>query len=230
MAAASQDQTDSFNIPWSDTVRFIRQLSHDLRNHLNAIELQSAYIVELEASAELKGEIARLREMISALTSSLQKISGRLADVNPSRISYPVAEFIDDLRNKIAREYPEKNSEITWQVQPESAVLNIDPQLLQEALMELLTNAFQHDRGNGGLVVAGEIDNNEFVFTLREPKTRFELPTEDWGRQPLRGGSRGHYGLGLHRVRSIAEAHGGEMRAQYDSKDSMLLTKLILPV
>ena len=38
---------------WSDIVRFIRQLSHDLRNHLNAIELQSAYIGELERDEEL---------------------------------------------------------------------------------------------------------------------------------------------------------------------------------
>ena len=96
--------------------------------------------------------------------------------------------------------------------------------------MELLINAFQHDRGSGALVVEGKIDNNEFVFALREPKTRFELPTENWGRQPLRGVSRGQYGLGLHRVRAIIEAHGGTMHARYDQKESMLITTCNLPV
>ena len=41
---SSEAPTDSLTVPWSDTVRFVRQLSHDLRNDLNAIELQSAYI------------------------------------------------------------------------------------------------------------------------------------------------------------------------------------------
>lgn len=228
--AASQNRTDTINLSWSDTVRFIRQLGHDLRNHLNAIELQSAYIVELEASAELKGEIARLREMISALTSSLQKISGRVAEVRPSLISYRASEFIEDLRSKIEREFPDKSGEITWPTQPHQAVLNIDPQLLHEAFMELLANAFQHERGSGAVLLDGKIDNNRFVFTLREPKTRFELSVENWGRQPLRTTSRGHYGLGLHRARAIVEAHGGEMHVHYDPKGSILVTTLALPI
>src|SRR6266571_8328046 len=74
-SAASEDRSDSLSVPWIDAVRFVRQLSHDLRNHLNAIELQSAYVSELDASAELKGEIKRLREMIPGLTVILQKLA-----------------------------------------------------------------------------------------------------------------------------------------------------------
>ena len=62
-----EDRIDVPNVAWSDVVHFIRQLSHDLRNHLNAIELQSAYISELERNDELKSEIKRLREMISGI-------------------------------------------------------------------------------------------------------------------------------------------------------------------
>ena len=52
-------------VPWENIVRFVRQLSHDLRNDLNAAELQTAYIGELTGDdAELKEEIKRLREMI----------------------------------------------------------------------------------------------------------------------------------------------------------------------
>ena len=32
-----------------DIVKFIRQLGHDLRNHLNAAELQAAYLAEINA-------------------------------------------------------------------------------------------------------------------------------------------------------------------------------------
>ena len=227
--AVPENQSDSLSVPWIDTVRFVRQLSHDLRNHLNAIELQSAYIGELDASAELKGEIKRLREMISELSAVLQKLTG-LGEVKPNLISYRASDFVEDLRKTIAREFPNESAEITWDIQEGDAMLNVDPQLLLQAFSEIFANAFQHDRGKGALIATARSDRKRFVFSLREPKTRFELSTENWGREPFRKITRGHYGLGLNRVRSIMEAHGGEMHAEYDPKDSTLLTTLTLPL
>ena len=48
-------------------VGFVRQLSHDLRNHLNAVELQTAFLNELAETPELKEELQRLREMLSEM-------------------------------------------------------------------------------------------------------------------------------------------------------------------
>jgi K+-sensing histidine kinase KdpD len=228
--ATPDDPSDLLSIRWSDAVRFIRQLIHDLRNHLNAIELQSAYISELEGTENLKAEIKRLREMISGLTLALQKLSRKLGDVKSDLISYPASDFVEDLRKKIAQEFSNKRPEINWDVQPGNAVMNIDPQLLQEAIMELFANAFRHDRGKRALVAKVTVDENQFIFTLHEPKERFESSTVNWGREPLRNISHGHYGLGLNRVRIIMEAHGGEMHAQYDPKSATLATTLTLPL
>src|ERR1700747_2176788 len=113
--AVPENQNDSLSVPWIDMVRFVRQLSHDLRNHLNAIELQSAYISELDASAELKGEIKRLREMISGLSAVLQKLSG-LGEIKPNPISYRASDFVEDLRKTIAHEFLKESAEITWDI------------------------------------------------------------------------------------------------------------------
>ena len=86
-APPSEYRSDSSDVAWSDVVRFIRQLSHDLRNHLNAIELQSAYISELAGENELKDEIKRLRGMISGLTSALHSISKAISDVKTNLIT-----------------------------------------------------------------------------------------------------------------------------------------------
>jgi len=227
--AVPENQSDSLSVPWVDTVRFVQQLSHDLRNHLNAIELQSVYISELDGGAELKGEITRLREMISGLTAVLQKLTG-LGEVKPNLISYRASDFVEDLRKTIAHEFPKESAEITWDIQTGGAMLNVDPQLLQQAFSEVFANAFQHERGKGALIAAARIEGKRFVFTLREPKARFESSTENWGREPFRTITRGHYGLGLNRVRVIMEGHGGEMRAEYDPKGSTLLTTLTLPL
>jgi signal transduction histidine kinase len=226
----SEHRTDVPNVAWSDVVCFIRQLTHDLRNHLNAIELQSAYISELERDGELKSEIKRLREMISGLTSTLQSLSKAVSVVKPDLISYPAADFVEDLRKKIDHDFSGEGVEITWNVQLGVATLNVDPQLLQETFMELFANAFRHNRGKGPLVATAKIDNNQFLFTLEEPKARFELSTDNWGREPLRKISQGHYGLGLNRVRAIVEAHGGELYAQHNPNVPALITTLVLPV
>jgi signal transduction histidine kinase len=225
-----EDRIDVPNVAWSDVVHFIRQLSHDLRNHLNAIELQSAYISELERNDELKSEIKRLREMISGLTSPLQSLSKAVSVVKPNLISYPATDFGEDLREKIDRDFSRECAEITWNVQLGDATLNVDPQLLEETFIELFANAFRHNRGKGALVATAKIDNNQFLFTLEEPKARFDSPTDNWGREPLRKISQGHYGLGLNRVRAIVEAHGGELYAQYNPNVPALTTTLVLPV
>jgi K+-sensing histidine kinase KdpD len=225
-----EDRPDVSNVAWSDVVHFIRQLSHDLRNHLNAIELQSAYISELERDDELKGEIKRLRVMISGLTSTLQSLSNAVSVVKPNLILYPAADFVEDLRQKINRDFSAETAEINWKIQLGDAMLNVDPQLLQETFIELFANAFRHNRGKGVLVATAKIDNNQFLFTLEEPKARFDLPTDNWGREPLRKISQGHYALGLNRVRAIVEAHGGELYAQHNPEHSTLITRLSLPL
>jgi K+-sensing histidine kinase KdpD len=224
-----ENRADILNVAWSDVVRFVRQLSHDLRNHLNAIELQSAYISELERDEELKGEIKRLREVISILTSTLQSLAKAVSDVKPNLIPYRAADLAEDLRAKIDHDFSGESAAIKWNIQAGNAMLNVDPQLLQEAVIELFANAFRHSRGKGHIVVAAKMENGRFLLTIEEPKARFDMPADNWGREPLRKVSQGHYALGLNRVRAIIEAHGGELYAQYNPNASALTTTLILP-
>jgi signal transduction histidine kinase len=226
---SSEDRADILNVAWSDVIRFVRQLSHDLRNHLNAIELQSAYISELERDEELKGEIKRLREVISTLTSTLQSLSKAVSEVKPNLIPYRAADLAEDLRTKIDHDFSGESAAINWNIQAGNAMLNVDPQLLQEAVIELFANAFRHSRGKGHIVVAATMEDGRFLLTIEEPKARFDMPADNWGREPLRKVSQGHYALGLNRVRAIIEAHGGELYAQYNPNASALTTTLILP-
>src|SRR5262245_45008236 len=162
----SEDRSEISNVAWRDVVRFIRQFSHDLRNHLNAIELQSAYISELERDEELKIEIKRLREMVSGLTSVLQSLSKAVSESEPGFISYGAADFVEDLRKKIDHDFSRERPEITWDIQLGNAVLNIDPQLLQDAFTELFANAFRHNRGKRLLVATATMDGSELLFIL----------------------------------------------------------------
>jgi K+-sensing histidine kinase KdpD len=226
----SEAPNESLTVPWSDTARFIRQLSHDLRNDLNAIELQSAYIAELTQDQELTNEIKRLREIVSGLSSTLRLLSRAVAAVAPNAMSYPAREFLADMRTQIERNFPAQSHEIAWDVQVTGGTLNIDPQLFHEVFVELFANAFRHDRSRGDLVAMARVTDSRLLFTLHEPKAGFSCGMENWGREPLRRVGQRHYGLGLNRVRTIIEAHGGELQVRFDPKAAMLISIVAIPV
>lgn len=213
-----------------DVVKFVRQLAHDLRNDLNAAELQSAYLIEIAEAGEVKDEIKRLRGMISQVGANLQSLTVALGQPRLTDMPYSAKDFVDDLRQKLETDYPAESGNVKWDVQVGEAELQIDPQLLLPALLELFSNAFRHGPAHGPISVTARTENGRFVFSLHEPKQSFERSTENWGREPLRSVSQGHYGLGLHRTRGIIEAHGGELKARYEPDTSFLVTTVTLPV
>lgn len=228
--SSEESRGESPGVSWPDMVKFVRQLGHDIRNNLNAVELQSAYLAELANEGELKGEIQRLREMISGIGTSLQKLSAGLSQTNPTLMSYSAADFVEDLKQKLGTDFSNDAAKVNWEVQLKNEQLQIDPQMAQQALLELFANAFQHERNVKTITAKAYIANGRFVFELREPKARFDLSTENWGREPLRHAGQGHYGLGLNRTRAIIEAHAGTFGAQYERGLSTLVTKISLPV
>src|SRR5207245_11692946 len=119
--------------------------------------------------------------------------------------------------------------EVEWDRHVKDPRLADGQQLAQQAFLKPISHACQHERNIKTISGKAYLDKDRFVFELREPKVRFELSTENWGREPLRNVSQGHYGLGLNRARSIAEAHGGNFRAEYDQNTSTLVTTLTLP-
>src|SRR6195256_3360993 len=187
-------QSDSITVPWSDVVRFVRQLSHDLRNHLNAAELQAVYLNELAADDEMKSEIKRLREMIAQLGAILQKLSADLGQVKANLMTYGAADFVEDMRRKVAQDFPEQPALAQWEVQLKNETFEIDPQLLQQALLELFANAFRHEPKADATKARARTEKGRFVFALEERRARFDLPTGNWGREPLGHVGQGHYG------------------------------------
>jgi K+-sensing histidine kinase KdpD len=213
------------DVPWENFVKFVRQLSHDLRNQLNAAELQSALITELTSDEELKSEARRLRELVSQLGVTLQGLSTLVAEPRPTLLPYTVRDFMSDLQKKIDHEFPGK--EVKWDIPSPGATLNIDPQLTEWAAVELFRNAFRHDMAGDELEAKASVADRWFTLCIREPKAGEIDPTQ-W-MQPLQKVSHGHYGLGLRRARNIIAAHGGELTTSFDPGSRMLITAFSLP-
>ena len=231
MNEPEQKETDKgIEVEWGDVVRFLRQLSHDLRNHLNAVELQSAFLAELATDPELKEEIKRLRKMVSDSGGALQKLSTRINPPAPNITSYGARDFVEDLQAKVGTEFSKQAASLNWQIDALDAKADIDPILLREALIEVLRNAFEHQKEGASMDFIAKREGDNLVLTLNEPKGEFDLPTADWGREPLRRVAHSHYGLGLNRARTIIEGQKGTLRARYDAGESKLTTIVTLPL
>ena len=216
------------SVPWENFVKFLRQLNHDLRNQLNAAELQGALIGEIATDPELKSEVARLRELVSKIGTSLQKLSTAVSDPRPTRLSYPIRDLVSDLQKKVAQDYPEQSRQLTWDPIPADAVLDIDPSLIEWAAIELFDNAFRHSRTPKQIRVSTEMNGDRFSFLVHEPKEREMEDPSHWT-IPLRSIANGHYNLGLPRARAIVAAHGGDLTAEFDSDSSTLTSRITLP-
>jgi K+-sensing histidine kinase KdpD len=217
---------DTQVIEWDNFVKFVRQLSHDLRNQLNAAELQAALINELTADPELKAEVNRLRELVGKLGTSLQQLSASVAAPNPTRLPYSANDLLEDLQKKVAQDFPEQSKRVKWELSANGAMLEIDPGLIGWVLRELFDNSFRHG-GPGERAASGYEENGHFTFELREPKNEAVAPGK-WN-EPLSEVKHGHYGLGLKRARAIVAAHGGKLTSQWDSQSSTLTSQIILP-
>jgi len=215
------------NVPWENFVKFVRQLSHDLRNQLNAAELQSALIGELTNDAEIKSEIHRLRELVSQLGVTLQSLSASVAEPRPTALPYAAKDFIADMQKKIAHEFPEKGQAVKWEVLSTGATLNIDPELTEWAATELFRNAFRHDLADDEVQAQPSVEGDWFTLSIREAKKE-EIDPAQWT-QPLQKMSHGHYGLGLRRARRIIAAQGGELSAKFDPASRTLTSTITLP-
>ncbi len=217
-------------IPWSQLVKFVGQFNHDLRNHLNAVELQAAFLTEIITEEDAGEEMKRLREMTAAMGSDLQRLSGLLSKIQPTMMTYGAAELVEDLRSKVEAAHPDELQSLVWNSSLGAESVEIDPHVLLEALAELWENAFTHGRGSEPLVFNAEIRDRALVLTLREPKNAPLEVDETWAARPLAQVRHGHYSLGLFRARGIVAAHQGTFRASYDPTTSALVTTVTLPL
>jgi K+-sensing histidine kinase KdpD len=212
-----------------ELTKFVSQLSHDLRNHLNAISLQIAFLTEIAPNEEMKQEVQRLRKMTDDFGTDLQKLSASLKPPRLQTMSYAAKEFVEDLESKLANVEPELAPMVDWRNSLGAEAFEIDPQLLQQAFLELFANAARHDRTEDRLTFEGRPSGDAIELRLCEPKTKFEGSTENWGERPFQSIGHSHYGLGLFWARGIFQAHHGTLQAQFDPAASVLVTTVCLP-
>jgi len=220
----------SFPVPLERVSRFVRQLTHDVRNGLSAIDLEAAFLAELVTDPEAAEEIRKLRGMVASNAKMLRELSQNFQPITLHEMPWMAATFFDELHARLAKQFAGENSlEVEARLGTEQ--ISIDLEQMVVAMTAIITNAFQTRQEGDVLQLSGRIEEGRFVMELKEPKAELGgIPPEDWGREPLNGDRPGGYGLGLYRARRIIEAHGGTLESHHEAGAGVLTTRVVLPL
>ena len=230
--ASPLSSSETLQIPYPRIAAFVRQVTHDVRNNLNSLDLQAAYATELITDPEAAAEVKRLRAIIQTSARQLQALSANFQSSTPHLISYEASILIEDLRERLDKTFPEPDGaqQVKWHVELGNEQVEIDVEMFFSALTELFRNAFQF-RGNGGEIdVYVGTEQGQFFLEICEKKPAPPTSPEHWGEEPFVSGRRSGYGLGLFRVRRSVSAHQGNLSFSYDSSRTLLKSRVTLPL
>jgi heavy metal sensor kinase len=198
---------------------FVSDASHELRTPLALLrtELELA-LRKPRSEAELEqalrsaaSETDRLAQLVEDLLVLARSDEGRLA---LRRATVPVGEVLATVAERYRRRAEEAGRTIAVEA-PEGLVVAADAVRLEQALGNLVENAFRHGRGTIRLA-ARELDGEIELHVLDEgagfPPAFLERAFERFARAD-EARTEGGAGLGLAIVQVIAEAHGGAAHA-----------------
>lgn len=212
-------------ISWTSVATFVRQHTHDVRNHLNSLDLEAALLAELVTDEEGRSSVTRLRRQIREAANSLRALSGKFSDPKPNAMPMSARDIFEIWQEQHAA--MENAPAVNWTDELGSEKVSLDPDAITASCRELLENAKAFK--SAGLQASAKVDGSEVVYELREKK---EAPVDPgcWGRAPFGSTRRGGYGLGLWEMDRRVRASGGEVERSFDSKTSELVTTLRFPV
>ena len=223
-------EAEPVSVPFDRVAAFVRHFSHDVRNTLNAMDLQTAFAVEIATDPEVSAELKKVRAMINQGARMMQAVSSNFWLNEPNLIEYSARILVEDLRDRMSRLLPDHISQIEWTNDVQEEKIAVDLEMICSATGELLKNAFHFGEPGHRVALRASAADGQFVLELREPRKSVASPPEQWGREPLLSTRRGGYGLSLFHARAILKAHRGELDITHDPAASLLLTRVNLPL
>ena len=233
MSAAELPPAD-FAVPFERVGTMVRQLTHDVRNGLNAMELHAALVAELlhdpEDAADAAIALKRLRGLIAENAKSLQRFTARFHVTPPDLVAYPAKMFTEDFRARLAKTLPDFAPQMAWTEDLADEAIAVDVEMAFAALGEILQNAAHFQERGEPVTAHASAKAGRFQIELREHHAALSSAPGTWGREPLVSTRSGGCGLGVFYARRLLAANGGGVEFTHDPASAQLTTRVFLPL
>jgi len=198
--------------------QFIRNVSHDFRTPLTAINA-SAYVIKRTAehpkhqthAAIIEQQAGRLTTLINDMVTVIRLDSAQDIQRQPMDVNQLVEQVTQSIRPMLNS----KNLTLNLELDSGSTTITGDRFALEMALRKLLDNAVQFNREGGSITVQTTANPDNLVLHVTDTGIGIDaahlphifdlLYRVDQARSTKTGGA----GLGLPIVKKIVEAHGG---------------------
>lgn len=223
-------------LPPSDEAReaFIRKVSHDLRNTVTTVKA-AVYCLSDGLPDPLTPKQRQLVAMIARNVDRQVKTVDDVLDLSRLRAGRRKAE-LETVEPGVIAEELAREAALRGQARPLTLDLPCrlpsvpaDPELLTQALRQLLDNAFRH--AAQGVTLRVEPDGDGVLFTVADdgpgvPAERLDSLFAEFVRGEAPPGATRGGGLGLAICREIAKAHGGRVWAENGSPGARFRLRL----
>ena len=211
---------------------FLSVASHQLRTPITAERwyldiLQDGATVgkltkeQQDIARKVSESNSRMADLVSALLNVSRAESGRLAiQPTPTNVSKLVGNVIDELGMR----FDKKQQQVVRAI-AQTPTINVDPTLVREVVVNLLTNASKYSPAKSKIFVSLAKDGAYLACTVRDEG--YGIPAEQQTRlftkffradNAVKLDTDGN-GLGLYLVKTIVELSGGTI--SFESKESL---------
>ena len=208
-----------------ERMEMIASIAHELRTPLavtrSRLELIEEGIVEANTT-EVK-KLSRQIDLLARLVDDLRTLS--LADAN--RLS--LQKELTDLKELVVRvldafklQLAEKKLDLKEDL--ESVAATVDPQRIEQVVINLLDNAVKHTPENGAIEISLKKRDTHVQLDIRDTGKGFNVESQKLFQRFYTSDKEGGTGLGLSLVAALVNLHGGQVSASNHPKGGAIFT------
>lgn len=198
----------------------LRAVSHDLRTPLTVISgiaetLGNSSDLKENTRQKLLADIQNESQWLIRMVENLLSITRINMDtMKVNKTAEPIEEIIEAVYQHLKKVYPEGQVEIS--LPSEVTFIQADPILIEQALFNIVENAFRHGEEKQPVKLTVYQKNDQTVFEIENdgeiPLKQFEkIQTNLSSTSEVPVDSKNGLGIGLSIVKTIIHAHNGKM-------------------
>ncbi|MFH0730293.1 MAG: ATP-binding protein [Pseudomonadota bacterium] len=200
-------------------------LAHEVRNPLSTVKMN----LQLLSRAELAPEHYPLLQASLTEIDQIERRIQEMMDISlPLRLSYHPVDLrqliehcFKSLRQRLIRNQVKASLRLSRRI----GKINVDPDRLEQALVNLLFNAVEAQPSGGRVVISArpyEENTGSWVeISISDQGPGVPREMLPYLFDPMFSQRAMGTGLGLHNVKKIMEAHGGSVRAKFNRLGGM---------